>query len=635
MNTNPTTHRAPTPDHLPSGSPAHRHGLRGLATRSLLAVGLLGLAASARAFIQPVAEGQNVTLTVAVDGTAPFAYQWFKDGWPIAGATDYALAISNALAGASGDYTASVANEAGSALAEPVTLSVTAVVVAPTLTTQPVSQTVTAGATVSFTAAATGTPAPAYQWSKDGAALAGATNSTLSLAGVTSAQAGTYTMTATNSAGSVVSTGALLTVNPAPTSPVILVGPASQTVGPGATVTFSVLAGGSPSPTFQWLRNGVVLPGATAASYTLFNVGSAQAGTYAVIVANLGGSVTSVGAVLTVTDKPVIVAQPASQTVTSGSAVTLSVGAVGKPALGYQWFMNGSRIKGATSASYSLASATASSAASYTVTVRNAAGSVTSDPAVIAVRSSTAPIVLRSDLNADGQADLLWMNTATGAAQAWLMNGTSRSATTALDSPGLPWILRGSGDFNADNRPDLLWQNVLTGEVRISLAGGSTVTLPARSPDWQLAGSGDFNGDARSDLVWQNELTGERQLWLMAGTIPSATVSLGFVPIDWEIVGTGDLNRDGQSDLLAQNLITGEAQVWLMAGTTRAQTVSLGAPPPGWELCGAADLNQDGRSDLLWQHAVTGERATWLMSAPGTGTAVTLGTLDPAWLLAN
>jgi hypothetical protein len=635
MTTNSYPRRAPTPEHVPSGNPAHRLGLRGVATRSLLAVGLLGLAGSARAFIQPVAEGQNVTLTVASDGTAPFAYQWFKDGWPIAGATEYALAISNALASASGDYTASVANEAGSALAEPVTLSVTAVAVRPTLTTQPVSQTVTAGATVSFTAAASGTPAPTYQWSKDGAPLTGATNSTLTLAGVTSAQAGTYTMTATNSAGSVVSTGALLTVNPAPTPPVILVGPASQTVGPGAVVTFSVLAGGSPSPTYQWLRNGVTLTGATAASYTLFNVGSAQAGTYAVIVANPSGSVTSAGAVLTVTDKPVIVAQPASQTVTSGSPVTLTVGAVGKPTLGYQWFMNGSRIKGATSPSYTLASATASSAASYTVSVKNAAGSVTSDPAVISVRSSTATIVLRTDLNADSQADLLWMNTATGAAQVWLMNGNSRSATVALDSPGLPWILRGSGDFNADNRPDLLWQNVLTGEVRIALAGGSTVTLPVRSPEWQLAGSGDFNGDARSDLVWQNEITGERQLWLMAGTGPSATVSLGFVPIDWEIVGTGDLNRDGQSDLLAQNLITGEAQIWLMAGTTRAQTVSLGAPPPGWELCGAADLNLDGRSDLLWQHAVTGERTTWLMSAPDTGTAVTLGSLDPAWLLAN
>lgn len=635
MKTNSKSHAPYAPDSPPLRGPASLRSLVNLTVRSLAAAGLLWAARSARAFIQPVDEGQTVTLTAAADGTAPFAYQWFKDGWPIAGATDYALAITHAINTANGDYRASIANEAGSAVTDTVTLAVTPVAVPPTVTTQPTSQTVVVGGNATFTAAAAGTPSPTLQWRKDGVDLPGANAATLTLSGVSSGQAGTYSVAATNSAGTAVSAGAVLTVNQPTLAPVILAGPSSQTVGPGAAVTFSVLAGGTPSPTFQWQRNGTPIAGATSATYTLLNVSSAQAGTYTVVATNSAGSIASGGAVLTVTDKPVIVAQPASQTVTTGSPVTLTVGAVGKSSLTYQWFQNGNRIKGATGPSYAIAAATASSAATYTVTVKNTAGSATSEPAAIAVRTSTAPVVLRTDLNADGQADLLWQNTSTGAAQAWLMNGTTRTGSLALDGPGLPWSLRGSGDFNGDNRADLIWQNVLTGECRVSLSGGTTATLPARSPEWQLAGSGDFNGDAQSDLVWQNELTGERQLWLMAGTTPAATVSLGLVSIDWDIVGTGDLNRDGQSDLLAQNLITGEAQVWLMAGTSRASTVSLGTPPAGWELCGAADLNQDGRSDLLWQHAVSGERATWLMSTPGTGTAVTLGTLEPAWMLSN
>jgi hypothetical protein len=83
---------------------------------------------------------------------------------------------------------------------------------APVFTTQPVGQVVAAGGSVTFTAAATGTPAPAYQWRKDDVALTGATNATLTLTNVTSANAGSYTVVATNAAGSVTSTPAILTV---------------------------------------------------------------------------------------------------------------------------------------------------------------------------------------------------------------------------------------------------------------------------------------------------------------------------------------------------------------------------------------------------------------------------------------
>jgi hypothetical protein len=87
---------------------------------------------------------------------------------------------------------------------------------APAITTQPVSQTVAAGATVTFIAAASGTPAPTFQWRKDGANLQGATNASLTLPGVTSANAGSYTVVATNAAGSATSNVATLTIASSP-----------------------------------------------------------------------------------------------------------------------------------------------------------------------------------------------------------------------------------------------------------------------------------------------------------------------------------------------------------------------------------------------------------------------------------
>ncbi len=85
--------------------------------------------------------------------------------------------------------------------------------VAPVITLQPQSQTVTVRGDVTFTAAATGIPTPAFEWRKNGAAISGATGTTLTLTNVQSADASSYTVVVTNAAGSVTSDAAVLTVN--------------------------------------------------------------------------------------------------------------------------------------------------------------------------------------------------------------------------------------------------------------------------------------------------------------------------------------------------------------------------------------------------------------------------------------
>jgi hypothetical protein len=84
--------------------------------------------------------------------------------------------------------------------------------VAPSIMTQPASQTVLAGSTATFTATAAGTPPLSYQWRLNGTNIAGATGTSLTLSNVQPAQAGNYAMRVTNAFGSILSSNALLTV---------------------------------------------------------------------------------------------------------------------------------------------------------------------------------------------------------------------------------------------------------------------------------------------------------------------------------------------------------------------------------------------------------------------------------------
>jgi beta-galactosidase len=83
--------------------------------------------------------------------------------------------------------------------------------------------------------------------------------------------------------------------------PAILTEPASQTVNSSSTATFSATVGGDGPFTYQWLRNGVAIPGATTTSYATPAVMSADSGsTFAIAVTNASATSTSISATLTV-----------------------------------------------------------------------------------------------------------------------------------------------------------------------------------------------------------------------------------------------------------------------------------------------------------------------------------------------
>ena len=144
--------------------------------------------------------------------------------------------------------------------------------------------------------------------------------------------------------------------------------------------------------TYQWYKDGVAINGATGSSYTIKSVKTSDGGKYTVKVCNSVGCVMSEIATLTVNAavvKPTITTQPKSQTVTEGSSATFSVTATGTAPLSYQWYKGSSKIGGATKSSYTISGAKTSDAGSYTVTVSNTAGSVTSSVATLTVNGTT------------------------------------------------------------------------------------------------------------------------------------------------------------------------------------------------------------------------------------------------------
>jgi hypothetical protein len=146
--------------------------------------------------------------------------------------------------------------------------------------------------------------------------------------------------------------------------------PAGGILESGGT-TLAVSATGT-GLSYQWKKDGSDIVGATAASYT-----ATTSGSYTVVITNAAGSVTSAAIVLTSpVTLPVITVQPSGGVLANGSA-TLSVTATGS-GLTYQWSRGSAVVLGANASEF-----TAFVTGSYSVTVTNSAGSVTSQTAVV------------------------------------------------------------------------------------------------------------------------------------------------------------------------------------------------------------------------------------------------------------
>jgi hypothetical protein len=208
---------------------------------------------------------------------------------------------------------------------------------APVIVSQPTSRTNVADTVASFSVVATGAGPLSYQWRFNNVNLFGATNDTLDISGVQTAQAGNYQVVVMNPANAVASDVASLTV----LIPVSIVQhPQPVTVKPGSNVSFSVVGTGDLPINYQWRFNGVPIPGANGAFYDIPNVQRQHDGIYDVVVSNPAGPTVSDPARLAVLINPSIVSLVTNYSAVQGGKVTFSIGVDGSLPMYYRWRSN-------------------------------------------------------------------------------------------------------------------------------------------------------------------------------------------------------------------------------------------------------------------------------------------------------
>jgi hypothetical protein len=393
-----------------------------------------------------VTAGQTASFSVAATGTAPLSYQWQKNGTAISGATSSTYTTPPTTASDNRAlFTVVVSNSAGSATSNAGTLNVAgATVVAPSITTQPISQTVTAGQTATFSVAVTGTSPLGYQWRKNGNAVGGAISSTYTTPATTSSDNGSlFTVVVTNSAGSATSNAATLTLNAAGVAPSITTQPVSADVTAGQTATFSVTATGTAPLSYQWQKDGSAISGANSSSYTTPpTTVSAIRPLFTVVVSNSAGSVTSSTATLNVAPGigVAIAVSPNSTTVTAGANQQFTATVTGNSNTAVTWVVSGAGCSGAACGTISggglyTSPASVPSPATLNVTATSVADPTKSASANVTVVVATAVLMSISPTTASVLTAGVGSFTATvtgtsNTAVAWSLTGTGCSGSS-------------------------------------------------------------------------------------------------------------------------------------------------------------------------------------------------------------
>ena len=152
---------------------------------------------------------------MSASGSTPYSYQWKLNNGNITHATNSIYTINGVTSAVAGTYTVIVTNFYGNMVSSNAVLTV---FVPPSITQQPVSQSIVTGSNATFSVAASGTATLTYQWTKnntnlsDGGNTIGSRSNLLALNPITTNDTGPYTVIVTNNYGSVTSSVASLLV---------------------------------------------------------------------------------------------------------------------------------------------------------------------------------------------------------------------------------------------------------------------------------------------------------------------------------------------------------------------------------------------------------------------------------------
>ncbi len=288
-------------------------------------------------------------------------------------------------------------------------------------------------------------------------------------------------------------------------APVITAQPANRTAIVGSSASFTVGVTSTIAVTYQWLKNGAALAGATTGTLTFGTLTLTDAANYTVRVTNTGGTVTSAAATLTVNPAPTsggststttptnpttttptnpitttptnpttttpatatlptIVVAPAAQSVAAGERLTLSVGATGTGTLTYQWLKDGTALAGETNPSLIFAAVRPADAGNYSARVTNSAGSVTTTAVAVVVKFSRL-------VNLSTRA---YVPAGTALTPGFYVRGTA-AKSVLVRAVGPTLSLFGVGTALAEAKLDLIAQDTATIVASNNDWGGGTV----------------------------------------------------------------------------------------------------------------------------------------------------------------
>ncbi len=232
-------------------------------------------------------EGSTAIFTVPVSG-AIGGMQWQEsaDGGnnyaDITGAAGDTLTLAPAVYGMNGHlFRLKLESPCGAILSDAAQLRVYPAT--PIISAQPQSRIVCAGDSVSFRAAVL--EATGYRWRRNGADIPGATGPEYRLSGAQSSDAGLYTLLCIGACGQIATAPASLDID---TGPRILTQPVSASVNSGDSVRLEVVAAGM-GLSYQWMKNGSTIPGATNAGYFIPSVKKSDEGNYSVRISGSCG----------------------------------------------------------------------------------------------------------------------------------------------------------------------------------------------------------------------------------------------------------------------------------------------------------------------------------------------------------
>ena len=196
------------------------------------------------------------------------------------------------------------------------------------------------------------------------------------------------------------------------------------------------------------------------------------------------------------------------------------------------------------------------------------------------------------DLNGDGQDDVLLRHFGVGQNLGWLMapgGGSIQSEIIVGRTVADPnWSIVGVSDLDADGNEDIILRNQTADQIVAWYmdANGNIISesLVGRSfgdNNWQVVATEDFNGDGKADLLLRHQAAGQTLLWEMDGDQILAESILGrTVDSSWYVEGARDFDQNGTTDVLLRNRNAGLGLLWSMANKTAiaSETVITGVP---------------------------------------------------------